>query len=107
MRIIFRFSVAVILLLGLITSRKDSAILPQSWRSAWKNPPVNYRPLQIVHGADIRNKATYYKDTCGLGGVVCNVPFSENYLKSEPEWKVFVDGVKAKQNNGFLGQRFA
>jgi len=100
MLIQFRLSVAVILLLGLITSCKDSAVLPQSWRSAWESPSVSYRPLQIVHGADIRNKASYYKDTCGLGGVVCNVPFGENYLKSESEWKTFVDGVEDIRKNG-------
>lgn len=100
MLIQFRLSVAVILLLGLITSCKDSAVLPQSWRSAWESPSVSYRPLQIVHGADIRNKASYYKDTCGLGGVVCNVPFGENYLKSESEWKTFVDGVEDMRKNG-------
>lgn len=100
MSIQFRLSVTVILLLGLIFSCKDSATLPQSWRSAWENPPADYRPLQIVHGADIRNKAAYYKDTCGLGGVVCNVPFGENYLKSESEWKTFVDGVKDMHKGG-------
>ncbi len=95
MSIQFRLSFAVILLLGLIFSCKDSATLPQSWRSAWENPSVIYRPLQIVHGADIRNKAAYYKDTCGLGGVVSNVAFGDRYLKSEEDWKVFVEGVKA------------
>lgn len=53
MSIQFRFSVAVVLLLGLMNSCSNSDVLPQSWRSAWENPPVNYRPLQIVHGADI------------------------------------------------------
>jgi hypothetical protein len=96
----FRLSVAVILLLGLIFSCKDSATLPKSWRSAWENPPASYRPLQIVHGADIRHKAAYYKDTCGLGGVVCNVAFGDRYLKSEEDWKVFTEGVKAMYDTG-------
>ena len=74
--------------------------IPPLWLKAWSSPPVEFRPLQMVHGADIRNKATYYKDNCGLGGVVCNVPFGESYLKSEEEWKVFVDGVKAMRNSG-------
>lgn len=100
MRIIFCFFVAAILFFGLMNSCTNTDVLPPNWRSAWENPAVIYRPLQIVHGADIRNKASYYKDTCGLGGVVCNVPFGENYLKSESEWKVFVDGVEDMRKNG-------
>lgn len=75
-------------------------VLPEKWLNAWSSPSVEYRPLQIVHGADIRQNATYYKDSCGLGGVVCNVPFGENYLKSEDEWKVYVEGVKAMRDHG-------
>ena len=75
-------------------------VLPESWLKSWSSPPVDYRPLQIVHGTDIRNKASYYKDSCGLGGVVCNVPFGENYLKSEEDWKTWVEGVKAMRSNG-------
>ncbi|HWR99502.1 MAG TPA: hypothetical protein VN249_02745 [Prolixibacteraceae bacterium] len=74
--------------------------LPENWLNAWSSPPVEYRPLQIVHGADMRNQASYYKDSCGLGGVVCNVPFGDNYLKSENDWKVYVDGVKTMRKNG-------
>jgi len=89
-----------IVLLLLLTQFKKADVLPEKWMKSWSSPPVEYRPLQIVHGADIRDKAAYYKDSCGLGGVVCNVPFGENYLKSENEWKVYVDGVKAMRKNG-------
>ncbi len=89
-----------IALLLLFAQFKKADVLPDKWMKAWLSPPVEYRPLQIVHGADIRNKAIYYKDSCGLGGVVCNVPFGENYLKSENDWKVYVDGVKAMRKNG-------
>lgn len=90
---------AIFLFLFFIQCRKDE-VLPGNWQKQWSAPSVDYRPLQIVHGADIRNKATYYKDSCGLGGVVCNVPFGSNYLKSEEDWKVYVDGVKAMRQNG-------
>lgn len=96
----FCLTVAAILLLGLLNSFIPQDVIPSGWLAAWENPSVRYRPLQIVHGADIRNKAAYYKDTCGLGGVVCNVPFGENYLKSESDWKIFTDGVKAMQDKG-------
>ncbi|MEN6453125.1 MAG: hypothetical protein ABFD10_02635 [Prolixibacteraceae bacterium] len=82
------------------SGRANSPVLPESWLSDWESPPLTCRPLQIVHGADIRNKAAYYRDSCGLGGVVCNVPFGENYLKSEAEWAIFVDGLKHMRENG-------
>jgi hypothetical protein len=90
----------ILLLLVIFIQGKEKSILPEKWTKFWTSPPTYYRPLQIVHGADIRGKASYYKDTCGLGGVVCNVPFGENYLKSESDWKIFVDGVKAMHQNG-------
>ncbi len=79
---------------------QNNDLLPVKWMNEWSSPSVDYRPLQIVHGADIRNRAPYFKDSCGLGGVVCNVPFGDNYLKSEEDWKVYVEGVKAMRNNG-------
>jgi len=88
----------ILFLVFLQGAKADS--LPKKWLNAWISPSLEYRPLQIVHGADIRDKASYYKDTCGLGGVVCNVPFGKNYLKSEDEWTVYVAGVKAMQDNG-------
>ncbi len=75
-------------------------VMPENWWIAWSSPSSVYRPLQIVHGTDIRNKASYFKDSCGLGGVVCNVPFGEQYLKSEKDWEVFTDGVKAIRSQG-------
>jgi len=77
-----------------------TSVLPQKWRDDWISPSVAYRPLQIVHGADIRTKASYFKDSCGLGGVVCNVPFGEKYLRSEEEWKIWAEGVKAMNDSG-------
>jgi hypothetical protein len=79
---------------------KNSDVLSGNWLAAWSSPSVEYRPLQIVHGTDIRDMAAYYKDSCGLGGVVCNVPFGENYLKSEEDWTIFVEGVKAMRDSG-------
>ena len=99
----WKFTIVVcgsITLLLFFTQIKKAEILPEKWMKSWSSPPVEYRPLQIVHGADIRDKGAYYKDSCGLGGVVCNVPFGENYLKSENDWKVYVDGVKAMRKNG-------
>src|SRR5574344_479544 len=87
-------AVLAALLFGSLTACTNSLSLPQEWQQEWDKPSAIYRPLQIVHGADLRGRASYYKDTCGLGGVVCNVPFGPEYLKSESDWKMFVDGTK-------------
>ncbi len=90
---------SIVFFLLLVQCRHEN-VLPEKWLADWSSPSVNYRPLQIVHGSDIRSKAAYYKDSCGLGGVVCNVPFGENYLKSEDEWNIFTKGVKSMIDNG-------
>ncbi len=91
---------ASIVFFMLFTQCKDENVLPEKWLADWSSPSADNRPLQIVHGADIRSKAAYYKDSCGLGGVVCNVPFGENYLNSEEEWDVFTEGVNEMIDNG-------
>ncbi|MGV8096102.1 MAG: hypothetical protein AB2L24_29980 [Mangrovibacterium sp.] len=93
-------ALGVIFIFLLVTQCKNNDVLPEKWLNAWSAPAVSYRPLQMVHGADIRDKASYYKDTCGLGGVVCNVPFGDNYLQSEKDWTVYVEGVKEMLNSG-------
>ena len=78
---------------------KNDKVLPGKWMNLWSKPSVDCRPLQIVHGQDIRKEAAYFKDSCGLGGVVCNVSF-DNYLCSEENWQKFTEGVKAMRDNG-------
>ena len=84
--------------------------IPTNWIKKWQSPSADLRPLQLVHDMDLRNpdnpdmkvihnKATYLRDSCGLGGVVCNVMFGKDYLKSEAAWKQFVDGVRFMREN--------
>ena len=75
--------------------------VPQKWIEQWQNPSANLRPLQIVHGMDLRsqNFAEYLRDSCGLGGVVCNVMQGENYLNSDEAWQQFVFGVRSMREN--------
>lgn len=76
--------------------------LPDPWQADWQNPPASCRPMQIVHGIPKERASVagmkYYQDL-GLGGLVTNVNFHE-YLKSEPQWKVLVDGVEACRQLG-------
>ncbi len=72
--------------------------LPQGWVEQWQDPSAILRPLQIVHGMDLSNQASYLRDSCGLGGVVCNVG-GENYLNSDDEWSQFVKGVRSVREN--------
>lgn len=69
--------------------------LPQSWRGEWQNPSNAMRPLQMLHGSDLTKMKTveYYRDQCGLGGMVVNVGGPE-YIRKDENWKKFVEGVK-------------
>ncbi len=75
---------------------------PEAWRAAWENPPAELRPLQIVHGvpekqATLEGMESYRE--AGLGGIVCNVNFSE-YLRNETHWGTFLKAVEASHAAG-------
>ena len=76
--------------------------LPAGWLQAWRNPGVEFRPLQIVHGLPAQRATPdamkRLKDV-GLGGIVCNVAF-DNYLRSEQNWQTCVQAVKACEEVG-------
>lgn len=95
--------------------------LPEAWQAAWKRPPADCRPLQIVHGIDRQrgmpegveqilnakdpkrlpvSGMRYYLDH-GLGGVVCNVAF-DNYLRSEANWQTLVAAVRQCEQLGLV-----
>jgi len=72
--------------------------LPDAWLKEWNNPSPELRPLQIVHGY-YNEDVAYYRDLCGLGGVVCNFG-PKGYLRDEAEWKRFVDFVRRAREAG-------
>ena len=84
------------------TSGNNSGI-PYAWRTAWNAPPAVMRPLQIIHGGvvnyDTPSKMAYFRDTCGLGGIVCNVG-RDNYLYNDDVWKSFTDAVRSAKSLG-------
>ena len=49
----------------------------------------------IVHGRDLTDPKTveYFRDQCGLGGLVVNVGGAD-YIRSDENWERFVTGVK-------------
>ncbi|MBW8040756.1 MAG: hypothetical protein FVQ85_12230 [Planctomycetes bacterium] len=78
--------------------------LPADWVSAWSDPPVECRPLQILHGVP-RGQATpaamkKLKES-GLGGIVCNVDFNK-YMASEAHWDNLVRAVEACSEVGLI-----
>jgi hypothetical protein len=78
--------------------------LEADWISAWSEPPVECRPLQILHGVP-RGQATAaamkkLKES-GLGGIVCNVDF-KNYLVSEGNWDNLIRAVEACREVGLV-----
>ena len=77
--------------------------VPESWKTEWNSPSASMRPLQIIHGGvvhyDTPEKMAYFKDQCGLGGIVCNVG-PKDYLYNEDDWTRFVDAVKSARQLG-------
>ena len=79
-----------------------SVELPEQWLRDWTDPPVGCRPLQIVHGVPPRQanpEAMRQLKELGLGGIVCNVSFSE-YLRSEAHWRTMVQAVESCKQVG-------
>ena len=78
--------------------------LPEDWISAWSEPPVECRPLQIVHGippAQATPSAMKKLKELGLGGIVCNVNFNK-YLVSQAHWDTLVRAVQASRDLGLI-----
>lgn len=80
---------------------ENPARLSEKTLAEWQNPPARTRPLQIVHHADLTDpsKAAYYRDDCGLGGLVFNVG-GPGYLRSQENWDRFVKGAKNAADAG-------
>ncbi len=74
---------------------KSVRLLSKEWVEDFTLPPRVYRPLQIVHGRDLTdiNTVKYFRDQCGLGGLVVNVG-GVDYIRSEENWERFLIGVK-------------
>ncbi|GAB4132496.1 hypothetical protein [Thermopirellula anaerolimosa] len=86
--------------------------IPAEWKAAWENPPLECRPMQIVHGvaprfarADgmeqilgekrdsaVSDEGMEYFLRRGRGGIVCNVAFDQ-YLESEQHWQTLIQAV--------------
>lgn len=81
---------------------------------SFRNPPNEYRPLQIVHGLErsVKNVETLeglegidarlarLRDL-GIGGIVTNVSFA-NYLKDPKQWDILRYGMKKAGELGMV-----
>ncbi|MDT8301569.1 MAG: hypothetical protein RQ760_08795 [Sedimentisphaerales bacterium] len=78
--------------------------LSADWTAVWRNPTAELRPLQIVHGVPVQQAnstgMTALKNL-GLGGIVCNVDFSE-YMVSEANWETLVRTIEACRKTGLI-----
>ncbi len=80
----------------------------QNFAFQFRNPPAEYRPLQIIHGFDnlgkdegtIRKRLEELK-ALGVGGLVVNVSFRD-YMRSEEQWRVFLTGLQIAEELGFV-----
>lgn len=90
-------------ILGLVSQVFAQSFLSNDWLNQWNNPPVQMRPLQIVHGntpADQQEeRLKFLKNECGLGGIVCNFEHT-NYLTSETGWENFIKTVETAKQLG-------
>ncbi len=78
--------------------------LPAPWVATWRTPPAELRPLQIVHGlppGEATPEGMSKLKELGLGGIVCNVHFS-NYMRSEEHWRTLVNAVEACEKAGLV-----
>lgn len=78
--------------------------LPADWISALADPPVECRPMQIVHGvppSQATPAAMKKLKELGLGGIVCNVNF-DKYLVSQNHWDTLVRAVEACREVGLI-----
>ena len=97
--------------------------VPAAWREAWESPAAVDRPLQIIHGGNFAAGAEpeaigtefpvngvrpsvfrfieRYRDL-GLGGVVLNMPFGEQYLRNEEAWNRLHDAVESCRRLGLI-----
>jgi len=97
-----RFAVVAVAVVMLYAPTLHAVELPESWLSDWSNPPVQCRPLQIVHGVPAKQatpEAMAKLKDLGLGGIVCNVAFGE-YLRSEANWEVLEQAVESCREVG-------
>lgn len=80
---------------------KSNRFLSKEWQEVFAVPPRVYRPLQIVHGRDLTdvNTVKYFRDQCGLGGLVVNVGGAD-YIRSDENWERFLTGVKNMKELG-------
>lgn len=84
-----------------LTAAETSTAKSPVWLKEWQAPSNQMRPLQIVHGSKINDsKIQLFRDKCGLGGLVVNVPFANGYLRNENNWKEFVESVKKARQAG-------
>ena len=78
--------------------------LEADWFSAWSDPPMECRPMQIVHGvppSQATPAAMKKLKELGLGGIVCNVNF-DKYLVSQTHWDTLVRAVEACRKVGLI-----
>lgn len=72
-----------------------------AWKTEWESPSAQNRPLQIIHGRSLdESVCAYYRDTCGLGGVVVAVPSQNGYVQNEANWAKTLENITAAHAAG-------
>lgn len=78
----------------------------QQRRRSFENPPLEFRPLQIIHGFDSLGadgdsiaQGLAALTAAGCGGVVANVGWP-GYLRDEGRWRTFLLGAEETRRRG-------
>lgn len=75
-------------------------------RDTFLDPPKSVRMLQILHGlgryADDLPGLAALLDERGYGGAVVNVDFSDEYLDSDDDWRLFLQGLDELRQRGLV-----
>jgi hypothetical protein len=78
----------------------------ETMRQQFRNPPNEFRPLQIIHGFDYLGHSEYTirqgigaLKELGIGGLVVNVSFKD-YMRSKEQWEIFQTGLRIAERLG-------
>lgn len=75
--------------------------------SSFRNPPLEFRPLQIIHDFSYFEQRGLSAQALvellverGCGGAVTNVAWGDDYLANEEEWEALKAGIRLLQAKG-------
>ncbi|NLE13905.1 MAG: hypothetical protein GX628_09575 [Clostridiales bacterium] len=66
----------------------------EKYGKSFANPDRRNAIYQIIHGAAVNKDRAEYYDSRWFGGIVGNVPYTQDFPNSEDEWNVTAEGIR-------------